>query len=110
MKRAILPVKSTAPAARIAPFVRNDGLVIFEDADDAALNRIRRRGTRRQVILAVAVRRCQQVARAYAKKYAPDLLAEIRAAVECRALEMGPRGGGDGGGADRLRPSDKIAY
>jgi len=73
----------------ILPFRRADGLTIFEDEDDPILNEIRRRETRRQVILAVAARRMQQIAISYAKKYAPDLYGEILQAVECRALPVG---------------------
>ena len=51
---------------------RNDGFTIFLDGDKE-LDRIRKTGTREEVIQAVAMKRAQQIARNYARKYAPDI-------------------------------------
>ncbi len=74
----------------IVPIVRHDGLTIFEDANDPVLNSIRRRGDRRQVVLAVAFRRAQQIALNYAAKYAPDIYAEILRSVDNKMLPVTP--------------------
>jgi len=57
--------------------VRNDGFTVFYDGDKQ-LDKIRRYGTKKQVIIAVALRRCQQIAMNYAMKYAPELLEEFK--------------------------------
>ncbi len=72
----------------IVPIVRQDGLTIFEDENDPTLNAIRRRGTRQQVILAVAFRRFQQIALGYSAKWAPDLYDQLRRAVDHKALPV----------------------
>lgn len=74
----------------IVPIIRQDGLTIFEDENDPVLNAIRRRGTRQQVILAVAFRRAQQVALNYSAKYAPDLYDSVKQAVDHKALPLTP--------------------
>ncbi|MBI4178969.1 hypothetical protein HY522_06085 [bacterium] len=61
--------------------IREDGLAIFEDANDPILNEIRRAADRKSVILAVAIRRAQQIALGYAAKYAPDIYTEVEAKV-----------------------------
>lgn len=69
--------------------VRNDGLRVFFD-DDVELNKIRlTEPDRRKVILAVAIRRAQQIAVNYAKRHAPDLVAEIEKLItrKCKLLE-----------------------
>lgn len=81
----VIPMKND-----IVPIVRRDGLTIFEDENDPVLNAIRKRGTRRQVILAVAFRRAQQIALNYSAKYAPDIYDEIRRSVENKALPLTP--------------------
>lgn len=68
--------------------VRKDGLTIFEDVNDPILNEIRRTADRKSVILAVAIRRAQQIALGYAARYAPDLFAEIAESVR-HALPAG---------------------
>lgn len=79
----VIPMKNN-----IVPIVRRDGLTIFEDANDPVLNEIRRHGTRRQVILAVALRRFQQVALNYSAKWAPDLYDSLKQAVDHKALPL----------------------
>ncbi len=74
----------------IVPIIRPDGLTIFEDENDPALNAIRKRGTRQQVILTVAFRRAQQIALGYSTKYAPDVYDEILRAVDNKALPLTP--------------------
>lgn len=53
---------------------RADGLTIFLDGD-LELNRIRlEEQDKRKVIIAVAIKRAEQIAINYAKRYAPELL------------------------------------
>lgn len=79
----VIPMKNA-----IVPIVRQDGLTIFEDENDPVLNEIRRHGTRRQVILAVALRRMQQICLGYSAKYAPDLYDDLKRAVDHKALPL----------------------
>ena len=51
---------------------RDDGLVVFLDGDEV-LDKIRKQGTKREVIMAVAMRRAQQIAQNYAREYCPEL-------------------------------------
>ena len=55
---------------------RADGLQVFFDGD-AVLDRIKRTADKRTVIVAVALRRAQQIARNYARKYAPEILTDF---------------------------------
>lgn len=69
-------VISNVPVAqkgKIVQYVRNDGFAVFLDGDKE-LDKIRLKDDRKTVIMAVAIRRCQQIARNYALKHAPDLL------------------------------------
>lgn len=69
-------VSSNVPVAqrgKIVQYLRNDGLSVFLDGDKE-LDRIRLKADKKTVIAAVAIRRCQQVARNYALKHAPELL------------------------------------
>src|SRR3990167_10458758 len=64
------------------PYIRNDGLPIWEDKKDDELNAIRRYAhDKKVVILAVALRRAQQIAINYANKHAPEVEEEIRILV-----------------------------
>jgi len=69
------------------PEVRDDGLMIFCDGD-RALNEVRKSGTREQVILTVALRRAQEIAINYARKYAPDLLTSITHKVSAPVIGL----------------------
>lgn len=53
--------------------VRSDGLKVFMDADDPVLNQIRRTRPAAEVIVAVAIRRAQQIALNYARTHHPEL-------------------------------------
>ena len=63
--------------------IRNDGLQVFLDGkEDPELDRIRLEvQDKRVVILAVALRRFQQIALNYTRMYAPDVYADIQKAV-----------------------------
>ena len=56
--------------------VRSDGLIIFID-DDEELNITRRTADKKTVIAAVALRRAQQIAKNYCKRYAPEIEKEF---------------------------------
>jgi len=71
-----------------APFYRKDGLAVFPDEGDAALNKIRECGTREEVIKAVAIRRAQQIALNYAARHAPDLYRKIWKAMNRKELPI----------------------
>lgn len=57
----------------IVQYTRDDGFTVFLD-NDKDLDYIRLHCEPATVIKAVAIRRCQQIARNYARKYAPTLL------------------------------------
>ena len=58
--------------------VRKDGLKVFlNDKDPDWLNAIRVTGTKREVILSVAMFRGMQIARTYSRDYAPELQDEM---------------------------------
>lgn len=59
---------------------RPDGLVIFCDGDKP-LDEIRRSGSKQEVIIAVALRRAQEIAINYTRKYAPELLTQIENSI-----------------------------
>lgn len=63
--------------------IRKDGLKIFPDRD-LILNKIRNKASKKEVILAVALRRMQQIAMSYTKKYAPELMQEISTALQIK--------------------------
>ena len=68
-------IVSESPKAiqgKIVKYTREDGLAIFLDGDKE-LDYIRTHCDKKTVIMAVAVRRAQQIARNYAMKYAEDL-------------------------------------
>ena len=67
--------KESSRAVRVSS-IRRDGMTVFYDGDEI-LDEIRRRGTKKQVIVAVALRRAQEIAFNYARKYAPELLPEL---------------------------------
>ena len=64
----ILPKKYEV--GKVYQYKRKDGLMVFLDGDKE-LDDIRLSGTKESVIFAVAIRRAQQIARNYARKYAP---------------------------------------
>ena len=64
---------SVIPQGKILQYCRPDGFTVFFDGD-AELDAIRETADKRAVIVAVACRRAQQIARNYARKYAPELL------------------------------------
>lgn len=67
---------------------REDGLAVFPDGDEK-LDDIRlNHKDRRSVILAVALRRFQQIAIGYAKKHAPDLETEITELVSSTEMKL----------------------
>ena len=66
-----LPTESKR--GNIVEVIRKDGLKVFLDGD-IELDNIRKRGSKKEVIMAVALRRAQQIVRNYASKYAPELI------------------------------------
>ena len=67
---------STIPVSqkgKIVQFVRFDGFSVFLDGDKE-LDKIRLTKDKKTVIACVAIRRCQQIARNYATKHAPELI------------------------------------
>jgi hypothetical protein len=57
---------------------RPDGLAIFLDVVDPWLDNIRATADRETVIMAVALRRAQQIAINYSVRYAPDLVEKTK--------------------------------
>ena len=73
-------IRSSSPVAiqgKIVQYVRSDGLSVFLDGDQE-LDEIRLKCDKKTVIKAVAIRRCQQVARNYATKHAPELIRSFK--------------------------------
>jgi len=62
-----------AQEGKIVKYVRSDGFPVFLDGDKE-LDSIRIHCKKSDVIKAVAIRRCQQIARNYSLQYAPELL------------------------------------
>ena len=58
---------------KIVQYIRNDGFAVFLDGDKE-LDKIRLKADKKTVIACVAIRRCQQIARNYATKHAPELI------------------------------------
>lgn len=68
---------------------RQDSLPVFLDGD-TELDAIRQsEPDRRKVIVAVALRRAQQIALNYCKRHAPELLAEFQSGFSGRKLLAG---------------------
>ena len=71
-------ISQTMTAASNKVVVRADGLKVFLDKNDEELNQIRlNEPDARKVILAIALRRAQQIACSYARKHAPELVQDI---------------------------------
>jgi len=69
-------IVSTIPESvpgQITQYVRDDGFTVFLD-NDPELDNIRLHADPLTIIKAVAIRRCQQIANNYARKYAPNLM------------------------------------
>ena len=78
--------KESSHAVRISS-IRKDGMTVYYDGDEI-LDEIRRHGTKVQVIAAVALRRAQEIAFNYARKYAPELLPELMSASKESPLSL----------------------
>jgi len=86
-KEKSLTRKTASPRAVTVPEIRDDGLTVFCDGDEM-LDDIRRHGTKQQVITAVAMRRAQEIAFNYARKYAPELLSELTSSAKSSPLGL----------------------
>lgn len=86
-KEKSLTRKVSLPHAVTVPEIRDDGLTVFCDGDEM-LDTIRRRGTKKQVIAAVAMRRAQEIAFNYARKYAPELMPELLSSAKSSPLGL----------------------
>ena len=75
------PMNGQGTIMRRKEVTRKDGLKVFLDGD-IHLDEVRlNEPDRRKVILAVAIRRAQQIAMNYAERYAPDVKSDILLAV-----------------------------
>lgn len=77
MKNVIVSTEPIAQKGEIVQFVRDDDFTVFLD-DDKELDYIRLHCDAKTVIKAVALRRAQQIAQNYARKYKAELLDEFK--------------------------------
>ncbi len=79
MKNVIISNEPHAQKGEIVQYTRPDEFTVFLD-DDKELDFIRTHCEPRIVIKAVALRRAQQIAQNYARKYKPEILDEFKVA------------------------------
>jgi len=84
MYEVIVSEKPKAMEGKIVQYRRKDGFTVFLNGDKI-LDEIRLKMPKEIVIVAVAIRRAQQIARNYARKYAPELLERFE--IDDRQLE-----------------------
>lgn len=72
-----------AQRGKIVQYMRADGFAVFLDGDKE-LDKIRLKEDKKTVIACVSIRRCQQIARNYATKHAPELISNFQ--IENRSL------------------------
>lgn len=79
MRNVIVSTEPIAQKGEIVQYKRKDDFTVFLDNDNE-LDHIRLHCDPKTIIKAVALRRAQQIAQNYARKYKPELLDEFKVA------------------------------